>query len=169
MDGHCPGHRCLSSRIYRDSLLLATSGADRSSAAPRPSARDPWQLRWSISDLPRWAVNDMSSSDPSDQPGEMAVAGPSEEAVAEFSLMASQEQISAVATELERNGVLCHVVDSAEEARGVVQSILPIGAEVYNNTSRTLELIGVADDIERSGRYQALRPRLYQMDREMQE
>jgi LUD domain len=113
-------------------------------------------------------VNDLDSPDPSDQPGDMAVAGPSDEAVAEFSMVASREQISAVATELERNGVRCHVVDSAEEARGVVQSILPIGAEVYNNTSRTLELIGVADDIERSGKYQPLRPRLYQMDREMQ-
>jgi hypothetical protein len=111
----------------------------------------------------------MDPSLPIDQPDEMAVAGPSAEAVAEFSLMASQEQIREVAGELERNGVVCHVVDSGEEARGVVQSILPIGAEVYNNTSRTLELIGVADDVERSGRYQALRPRLYQMDREMQE
>jgi len=83
-------------------------------------------------------------------------------------MVASRERISAVATQLERNGVLCHVVDTGEEARGVVQSVLPIGAEVYNNTSRTLELIGVADDIERSGRYQPLRPRLYQMDREMQ-
>jgi hypothetical protein len=46
--------------------------------------------------------------------------------------------------------------------------MLPVGAEVYNNTSRTLELIGVAEDIERSGLYQPLRPRLYQMDREMQ-
>jgi hypothetical protein len=60
------------------------------------------------------------------------------------------------------------VVDSGEEAREVVRSILPVGAEVYNNTSRTLEVIGVAEDIERSGRYQPLRPRLYQMDREMQ-
>ena len=49
-----------------------------------------------------------------------------------------------------------------------MRSILPPGAEVYNNTSRTLEVIGVAEDIERSGRYQPLRPRLYRMDREMQ-
>src|SRR6202044_3885751 len=40
--------------------------------------------------------------------------------------------------------------------------------EVFNNTSRTLESIGVADDIERSGRYEPLRLRLFQMDREMQ-
>jgi YkgG family uncharacterized protein len=49
-----------------------------------------------------------------------------------------------------------------------VRSLLPVGAEVYNNTSRTLQAIGVAEDIERSGLYQPLRPRLYQMDREMQ-
>jgi LUD domain len=50
----------------------------------------------------------------------------------------------------------------------MVRSILPAGAEVYNNTSRTLEVIGVAEDIEGSGRYQPLRPRLYRMDRQMQ-
>jgi hypothetical protein len=59
-------------------------------------------------------------------------------------------------------------VDSGEDARQAVRSLLPAGAEVYNNTSRTLEVIGAAEDIERSGLYQPLRPRLYQMDREMQ-
>jgi LUD domain len=78
------------------------------------------------------------------------------------------EQIRAVAGALERNGITCTMVDSAQEARNAVRSILPVAAEVYNNTSRTLEVIGVAEDIERSGRYQPLRPRLYQMDREMQ-
>jgi len=73
-----------------------------------------------------------------------------------------------VAAALEGNGITCTVVDSGAEARAAVRSILPVGAEVYNNTSRTLEIIGVAEDIERSGQYQPLRPRLYQMDREMQ-
>jgi L-lactate utilization protein LutC len=96
------------------------------------------------------------------------VAGPSKEAEAEFSRVATRERIDAVASALERNGINCTVVDSAEEARKAVRSILPVGAEVYNNTSRTLEVIGVAEDIEGSGQYQPLRPRLYQMDREMQ-
>ncbi len=94
--------------------------------------------------------------------------GPSKEAEAEFSRVASREQVGAVASALERNGITCRVVDSAEEARTAVLAILPVGAEVYNNTSRTLEVIDVAEDIERSGQYQPLRPRLYQMDREMQ-
>lgn len=94
--------------------------------------------------------------------------GPSSEARSEFSRLASREQISAVAVALEDNGISAKVVDSGAEAREAVQSALPVGSEVYNNTSRTLEIIGVAEDIERSGLYQPLRPRLYQMDREMQ-
>ncbi len=99
---------------------------------------------------------------------EVGIGGPSEDAVAEFAGLASDEQIDAAASALERNGITSLVVDSGEQARDAVRSILPIGAEVFNNTSRTLEAIGVAEDIERSGLYQPLRPRLYQMDREMQ-
>ena len=86
----------------------------------------------------------------------------------EFSELASDERIDKAAAALEGNGVRAFVVASGAEARSVVRSLLPDGAEVFNNTSRTLETIGVADDIERSGRYQPLRPRLYQMDRQMQ-
>jgi hypothetical protein len=95
-------------------------------------------------------------------------SGPSPEAVAEFAQLASDSQLSTAVAALERDGMMSLVVDSGEEARAAVQSILPIGAEVFNNTPRTLEAIGVADDIERSGQYQPLRPRLYRMDREMQ-
>ena len=101
-------------------------------------------------------------------PGDRTEAGPNKDAEAKFSRVAPRERIGAVAHALEGNGITCTVVESAEEAREAVRSILPVGAEVYNNTSRTLEEIGVAEDIERSGNYQPLRPRLYQMDREMQ-
>jgi hypothetical protein len=99
---------------------------------------------------------------------EAGSGGPTEDAVAEFGGLASDEQIDRAAAALERNGIASRVVDSGEAARDAVRSIVPIGAEVFNNTSRTLEAIGVAEDIERSGLYQPLRPRLYQMDREMQ-
>jgi len=101
-------------------------------------------------------------------PGELPAQGPSVEAQAAFSRVASEQQIRAVAIALGRSGITATVVDSGEEARAAVRSILPVRAEVYNNTSRTLEVIGVAEDIERSGLYQPLRPRLYRMDREMQ-
>jgi YkgG family uncharacterized protein len=101
-------------------------------------------------------------------PGEPHVEGPSTNAVLEFSRLASEQQLRAVATALEHSGFAVSVVGSGDEARAAVQSILPVGAEIFNNTSRTLEVIGVAEDIERSGLYQPLRPRFYQMDREMQ-
>ena len=87
----------------------------------------------------------------------------------DFSELASDERIASAAAALERNGVRAVVVAMGGEARSLVRSLLVEGAEVFNNTSRTLETIGVAEDIERSGRYQSLRLRLYQMDREMQQ
>jgi LUD domain len=87
---------------------------------------------------------------------------------AEFGVLASDSRLAAAAEALEHNGFRALVVGTGQEARLKVQELLPDGAEVFNNTSRTLESIGVAEDIERSGRYQALRLRLYQMDREMQ-
>ena len=92
----------------------------------------------------------------------------SEQAVAEFSQVSSPDRIAAVAGALEHNGIRALVVRSGDNARKTVASLIPPGAEVFNNTSRTLESIGVADDIERSGRYEPLRLRLFQMDREMQ-
>jgi hypothetical protein len=97
-------------------------------------------------------------------------AAPSPDAAvfAEFAELASDEQIAKAAAALERNGIQSLIAATGEEARGLVESLLVDAAEVYNNTSQTLEAIGVADDIERSGRYQPLRLRLYRMDREMQ-
>jgi LUD domain len=87
---------------------------------------------------------------------------------AEFEQVAGPERIAAAAAALERNGIRAITVADGTAARAAVAALLPDGADVYNNTSRTLETIGVAEDIERSGRYHPLRLRLYQMDREMQ-
>jgi hypothetical protein len=97
------------------------------------------------------------------------VASPDAAVAAEFTGLASDEQIANTAAALERNGIRPLLAATAADARRLVSSLLPDGAEVYNNTSQTLESIGVADDIERSGRYQPLRLRLYRMDREMQQ
>ena len=88
---------------------------------------------------------------------------------ADFGELASHERITAAASALEANGIRAMIADSSADARRMVGCLLPDGAEVFNNTSRTLEAIGVAEDIEQSGRYQPLRPRLWRMDRKMQE
>ena len=85
-----------------------------------------------------------------------------------YAELASPDRITAVARALEKNGVHALVAERGADAKALVESLLDDGAEVFNNTSRTLESIGVADEIERAGRYEPLRLRLYQMDREMQ-
>ena len=99
---------------------------------------------------------------------QQVAAHPDAAVSAEFTELASGEQIAKAAAALERNGILSLLTATGADARSLVGSLLTDGVEIYNNTSQTLEAIGVADDIERSGRYQPLRLRLYRMDREMQ-
>lgn len=95
-------------------------------------------------------------------------SGMTESALAEFGELKSMDRIETAAKALEGRGIQAFAVESGSEARDLIGSLVPEGAEVFNNTSQTLESIGVADDIERSGRYVPLRLRLFQMDREMQ-
>ena len=99
---------------------------------------------------------------------QQVVANPDAAVSSEFTELASGERIATAAAALERNGIRPLLAATGADARGLVGSLLVDGAEVYNNTSQTLEVTGVADDIERSGRYQPLRLRLYRMDRQMQ-
>ena len=75
--------------------------------------------------------------------GKLPGESPGKEAVAEFARLATEHRIRVALEALEHNGITTHFVDADEQARDIVRSILPLGAEVYNNTSRTLEVIGV--------------------------
>jgi len=88
--------------------------------------------------------------------------------------LASDEQITRTAAALDTNGMRAIVVDTGDEARHQVFNLLPAGAQVMTMTSRTLETIGVAAEIDEpsdlaaSRRYDAVRPRLMQMDMKTQ-
>ena len=155
--GRCPGSRCRWRPACPACSPRGTCAAGRSNAARRPSAKDQWPWRSSTGGWRRWAVTEPP-----------AVASPDAAVSSEFAELASDERIAKAAAALERNGIRSLLAATGADARGLVDSLLVDGAEVYNNTSQTLEAIGVADDIERSGRYQPLRLRLYRMDREMQ-
>src|SRR5256884_2219260 len=155
--GHCPGSRCRWRPIGPACSPRGTCAAGRSNAARRPSARDRWPWRSSTGGWRSWAVTEPP-----------AVASPGAALSLEFAELASGEQIATAAAALERNGIRPLLAATGADARDLVGSLLTGGAEVYNNTSQTLEATGIADDIERSGRYQPLRLRLYRMDREMQ-
>jgi hypothetical protein len=86
----------------------------------------------------------------------------------EFTRIASDEQIERAARALEANNVHTIVVDSAAEARKRVLELLPEGAEVYANISKTLETLGLTAEIDKSGRYDAVRPKVLALDRKTQ-
>jgi len=86
----------------------------------------------------------------------------------EFTGLATEAQIAKTMQALEAHNIRAVVFETSEEARNYVLDLLPPGADVYNSTSRTLELIGLADDIEHSTRFQSVRAQLYAFDHETQ-
>jgi predicted amidohydrolase YtcJ len=83
----------------------------------------------------------------------------------EFTQLASEEQIAKTVQALEAHGIRAVVFETGEEARSYVLDLIPSGAEVYNSPSRTLELIGLAEEIEHPARFQSVRERLHALDR----
>lgn len=81
---------------------------------------------------------------------------------------ANDEAVDAVAAALESHNIEAVVVETAGEARQAVLDRLPDGAEVHWGKSKTLEDLGLVKDLTESGRWDALRPRMQQMDRATQ-
>src|SRR5690242_17423581 len=54
------------------------------------------------------------------------------------------------------------------EARRLVLDLIPDGADVHHGASKTLDVTGITAAIEESGRYDAIRPRIWSMDRATQ-
>jgi YkgG family uncharacterized protein len=86
----------------------------------------------------------------------------------EFDRLASEEQIARTVQALESKGMRTLVLDTGEQARAYVLSLIPSGVEVYNPPSRTLDQIGLTADIESSVSFQPLRTALRSLDRKTQ-
>ena len=88
--------------------------------------------------------------------------------------LATDDQIERTAAALEANGMRAIVVDTGDGARHQVFELLPAGAQVMTMPSRTLETIGVAEEINEpedvggERRYDAVRPKLMAMDMQTQ-
>jgi len=86
----------------------------------------------------------------------------------EFGKLASEEQIKKTEKALKGNGFKVEVFENSQEAKKKVLELLPKGAEVFTMTSQTLEVIGLDKEINESGKYNAVRPKLFAMDRTTQ-
>ena len=83
----------------------------------------------------------------------------------EFARPADAATIEATAAALSDKGYDVHIADDGAAAKRIVLELLPEVAEVGQGASQTLEAIGVTQELEESGRYDAVRARTRAMDR----
>lgn len=86
----------------------------------------------------------------------------------QFAVLADDASVLRTATALEDNGITVVRASDAEEAKRIVLDLVPVGAQVHNGASQTLEETGIAEEIHNSGRYEPIHPRIWSMDRETQ-
>ena len=82
-----------------------------------------------------------------------------------FTEPAPAERLEQVAAALTANNFAAEILDDAAAARVRIKDLIPEGASVFTGASETLRLSGIDEDINTSGRYQAIRPRVLAMDR----
>jgi hypothetical protein len=87
---------------------------------------------------------------------------------ASFADPASARRLERAAAALTEHGFTVEILDDAAAARSRVKDLIPEGASVFTGASETLRLSGIEEDINASGRYDALRPRGLAMDRATQ-
>jgi hypothetical protein len=85
-----------------------------------------------------------------------------------FTSLASDEQIERTAQALTANGFRVLVAANGEEAKKLFFENLPENAKIHTGASATLDALGITEVIEKSGRYNAVRPQLWKMDRQTQ-
>src|SRR3954447_5221108 len=78
------------------------------------------------------------------------------------------DTVEEVAAALRSHNIDAIVVETGAEAADAVLGLIPEGAEVHSGKSKTLEDIGLYAELMESGRYDAIRPRLFAMDRATQ-
>ena len=74
-----------------------------------------------------------------------------------FSIPADRARLERAADALIARGMDARIVRTGQDARSVVDQLIPDDALVYNSTSQTLETIGVAADIRAATRYRSTR------------
>jgi hypothetical protein len=85
-----------------------------------------------------------------------------------FAAPADDARVTRTAAALEANGITVLRAPNSAEAKRIVLDLIPAGSQVHQGASESLETSGITDEIERSGRYEPLRPRAFSMDRATQ-
>jgi hypothetical protein len=85
-----------------------------------------------------------------------------------FARPAGRDRLAQTVKALQSRGFNAQIAASAPHARRLVFDAIPEGAEVHGALSETLRELGITAEIDESGRYDAIRPKLRALDRETQ-
>jgi hypothetical protein len=85
-----------------------------------------------------------------------------------FGKPSPEESVQKAAKALRAHNFSVEVVDTLAQARAYVNSILPKDQSILTASSETLRISGLDEDINRSGRFNAIRPQLEKLDRSTQ-
>lgn len=82
-----------------------------------------------------------------------------------YGKLATDAVIQKTAKALRENNFSVIIFENGEEAKKKVLELIPNGVEVFTMSSQTLEAIGLAKEINESGRFDAVRAKLSSMDK----
>jgi LUD domain len=85
-----------------------------------------------------------------------------------FTDPAPAQRLERAAAALTAHGFAVEILDDAAAARTRIKNLIPEGTSVFTGASETLRLSGIDEDINKSGRYDAMRTRGLTMDRTTQ-
>lgn len=85
-----------------------------------------------------------------------------------FTTLPSQETLDTTLASLQTNGFNPIFANTIKEAKEKALSLIPEGAEIMTMTSVTLDTLGLAHELNESGKYDSVRAKLIKMDRATQ-
>ena len=83
--------------------------------------------------------------------------------------LADTQTVEKTIETLKSNNINAIFVENGEEAKKKALELIPEGAEIMTATSVTLDTIGLTKEINESGKYNAVKPKLFTMDRKTQD
>ena len=86
----------------------------------------------------------------------------------EFGTLAGEGRVTRTAAALEANGIRAIRAADSAEAKLIVLRLIPEGSQVHHGASQSLEVSGITYEIEKSGRYEPVRPQIGSLDRTTQ-
>ncbi len=85
-----------------------------------------------------------------------------------FARLATSDRMEHTADAMRARGFATQIARDKEHARSLVLDAIPNGAQVHSALSVTLQELGITQEIDDSGRFDSIRVRLAEMDRETQ-